>query len=126
MSNRWDNRTKEFHRELPVRQLMDNEHNWRIHPLAQQRGVVKILDTVGKAAPLLAYYSERQGGLTLYDGHLRKDISPDETWPVYISDIDDAEANFMIMTLDPVAGMAEIDFDILKNLVEMLGRRMRT
>jgi len=121
MPNRWDIRIVEFRRECPASEFLDHGKNWRIHPEAQKRGVVKILDRVGKVAPLLAYHSEEHEGLTLYNGHLRKNLNPDETWPVAIADLTDEEAKFVIMTLDPSTGMADIDYDILEGLVEDIG-----
>lgn len=121
MPNRWDIRIVEFRKECPASEFQDHGKNWRIHPEAQKRGVVKILDLVGKVAPLLAYHSEQYGGLTLYNGHLRKNLDPDETWPVAIADLTDDEAKFVIATLDPVTGMADIDYDILEELVEDIG-----
>jgi site-specific DNA-methyltransferase (adenine-specific)/site-specific DNA-methyltransferase (cytosine-N4-specific) len=119
LANKWPNRLNVP--ERPARDFLDNKKNWRIHPIAQRRGIVQILNTVGKVKPLLAYNSERYGGLTLYDGHLRKDIDPDEMWPVVIADLTDEEADFVIMTLDAVTPMVEIDYDILDSLVEDAG-----
>jgi hypothetical protein len=121
MANKWANRIIEYRPDCLLSEFLDNKRNYRIHPKAQKRGVVKILDRVGKVLPLAAYYSERYGGLTLYNGHLRKNLKPDETWPVVISNLTDEEADFVIMTLDPSTGMADIDYDILNSLTEDVG-----
>jgi len=121
MANRWPNRIVEYQPDCPLREFLDNERNWRIHPEAQRRGVVKILDRVGKVDVLKAYRSKRYGGLTFYDGHLRRDIDPNETWPVIIADLTDEEADFVIATFDAVTPMVEIDYDILDSLVEDVG-----
>lgn len=121
MANKWRNRIVEYRPACPLDEFLDNERNWRIHPEAQRRGVVKILDRVGKVDALKAYHSERYGGLTFFDGHLRRDIDPNETWPVLIADLTDEEADFVIMTLDPSTGMADIDYRILDSLVEDVG-----
>lgn len=103
---------------LPASELMDNAGNWRIHPVAQRETMVGILDHVGIIAPLIAYYSERNGGaLTLVDGHLRKDLNPSQQWPVAITDLTDSEADFMLTVYDPVAGLVERDAELLGKLL---------
>lgn len=67
-----------------------------------------MLDEVGIAAPLTAYYSEAaNGALTLIDGHLR--LSTGSAWPTDILDVSDAEARLLLAALDPLAALAEVD-----------------
>lgn len=95
---------------LKARDLTDHNGNWRAHPLAQRETLEGILHEVGKADVLLAWHSERNGGaLTLFDGHLRKALDPEEEWRVAITDLNDAEADKMLLVLDPLAAMAEMD-----------------
>lgn len=109
-------RIKEFVR-MSVRGLQDNDGNWRVHPLAQREGLAGVLDEVGIADALTAYYSERAGGaLVLIDGHLRKEDYPDATWPVQILDVNDAEADILLASLDPLAMMAETNAEKLAEL----------
>lgn len=97
-------------RKLKAREVLDNEGNWRVHPLAQRETMEGVLHEIGKADVLLAYYSERSNGaLTLFDGHLRKVLDPDEEWTFAITDLNDAEADKMLLVLDPLAAMAEMN-----------------
>ena len=91
--------------------------NWREHPAAQAEALKGVLSEVGIAGALLAYRSERQGGaLVVIDGHLRKDAAPQQ-WPVLILDVDDAEADYLLATHDPLAAMATADAGALDALL---------
>jgi len=96
-------------RKVPASELMDNERNWREHPHVQESGMEGLLEQVGNVDVLLAYESERQGGLTLLDGHLRKSIDPDREWWTAILDLTDEEADLVLATHDPVSAMAVAD-----------------
>jgi hypothetical protein len=99
-------------------ELADHPRNWRKHPARQARAMRGVLNEVGIADALLAWPSERNGGkLTTYDGHLRKKIAPDIEWPVLITNLTDAEADYMIATLDTLTAAAEIDPDTLKSIL---------
>jgi DNA modification methylase len=75
-----------------------------------------VLAEIGYADALLAREDEN-GILRLIDGHLRAGATPDTEVPVLILDVDEAEADKILATLDPLAGMAEADLDALKDLV---------
>ena len=47
------------------------------------------------------------GKLVLIDGYLRAEITQDQTVPVLVLDVTEAEADKILLTLDPLAGMAE-------------------
>src|SRR5688500_14150041 len=103
------NRVKEM---ILVRagELLDNEGNWRVHPLFQRKALQGILAEVGIADALKAYYSPRKDGrLTLLDGHLRKAETPDIEWPVIILDISDEEADLLLTHFDTIGSWAETD-----------------
>lgn len=85
-------------------ELIDNPKNWRLHPPAQKDALEAILEEVGIADALLA--RETDEGLMLIDGHLRKETLPSEEVPVLILDVDEEEADKMLLTLDPMASMA--------------------
>jgi len=123
MPDKWRNRIVEYRPDCPVGELMDNAKNWRIHPRAQEAGLAGVLGKIGKVDVLKAYISERYGGLTLFDGHLRKHIAPDETWPVVICDLTDEEADLVIATLDPLSAMAEADAAQVQVLLGGLGQQ---
>lgn len=101
-------RVTEF-RRVRASELQDNDGNWRTHQMFQRDALAGILHSVGIADALKAYYSERQGGLTLLDGHLRKEDFPDVEWPVLILDINDDEADLLLSVFDPIAALAGMD-----------------
>jgi hypothetical protein len=110
-------RIQEF-RRVPARELLDHEGNPRRHPQAQRDALRGVLEQVGIAAALVAYHSERNGGkLTLVDGHLRKQDF-DLDWPVLILDVTDEEADLLLATHDPLAGLAEYDRPKLQALLQ--------
>lgn len=110
------NRILEF-RRIPASELLDNAGNWRKHPNAQKKALRGVLQEVGVAGALTAYYSERNNGtLTLIDGHLRKEVIDGEL-PVVILDLNDAEADKLLAVFDPLGAMAEADAEKLKALL---------
>jgi hypothetical protein len=112
-------RIKAF-RRVPAREVLDNDGNPRTHPQAQRDALRGVLEQVGVAGALTAYHSEGNGGkLTLIDGHLRKqDFALD--WPTLILDVDDAEADLLLATHDPLAALAEYDAGKLAALLQGL------
>lgn len=66
-----------------------------------------ILAEVGYADALLAV--ETPAGLELVDGHLRAGLDPEQVVPVLVLDLTPAEAAKVMLTLDPLAAMAEAD-----------------
>jgi hypothetical protein len=107
-------RIKEL-RRVPASELLPNPKNWRTHPIAQQDALRGVLAEVGYADALLA--RETPEGLMLVDGHLRAETTPDSTVPVLVLDIDEAESDLMLATLDPLAAMAGRDEERLTELL---------
>ena len=107
-------RIKEL-RRVKASDLLPNPKNWRTHPLAQQDALKGLLAEIGYADALIA--RETPDGLMLVDGHLRRETTPDSVVPVLVLDINDAEADKMLATLDPLAAMAEADTEALRKLV---------
>ena len=107
-------RIKEL-RRVPASELLPNPKNWRIHPIAQQDALRGVLAEVGYADALIA--RETPEGLMLVDGHLRAETTPDATVPVLVLDIDEAESDLMLATLDPLAAMAGRDEERLTELL---------
>jgi hypothetical protein len=115
-------RLKNF-RRVPARELLDNEGNPRRHPQAQRDALRGVPEQVGIAAALVAYHSERNGDkLTLIDGHLRKQ-DYDLDWPTLILDVDDAEADLLLATHDPLGVLAEYDRPKLDALLQEVRAR---
>ena len=108
------NRIKE-HRQVRAGDLVPHEHNWRRHPIEQRAALEAILDDVGFARSLLAYELP-DGRLKLIDGHLRADLDPDAFVTVEILDVDDEEARKLLLTIDPLAALAQSDQEALAAL----------
>lgn len=108
-------RIKEL-RRVPAKDLRPNPKNWRTHPQAQQDALRGVLAEVGIADALLARELP-DGSLMLVDGHLRADTDPGTEWPVLILDVNEAEADKLLATFDPLAAMAEADGAKLDSLL---------
>lgn len=108
-------RVKEF-RRVSARELRANPRNWRTHPKEQRAALSAMLREVGFAGATLAY--ETPEGLELIDGHLRVDLADDAEIPCLILDVNEEEANKLLLTIDPVGAMAAADSDQLRALME--------
>jgi DNA modification methylase len=97
-------------RMMKPRDLLDHPGQWRDHPKAQAEAMQGVLRDIGITDSLKAWHSERAGGaLVTWDGHLRKGLDPDQEWPVDILDFTDAEADYALLTHDPICAMALAD-----------------
>jgi len=108
-------RIKEL-RRVKASQLRPHPKNWRTHPQAQKDALRGILAEIGYADALLARELP-DGSLELIDGHLRAETTPDTEVPVLVVDLDDQEAAKLLALLDPLAGMAETNEDVLADLL---------
>lgn len=99
------NRIREL-RQVLAGDLTPNPKNWRTHPQAQQDALKGIFAEIGYADALLARELD-DGSLMLVDGHLRAETTPDQEVPVLVLDIDEAEAGKLLLSLDPLAALAE-------------------
>jgi len=103
-------------RRVPARELLPNPRNWRRHPREQAAALQGILAEVGYADALLA--RETPDGLMLIDGHLRAETTPDQDVPVLVLDVTEEEADKILLTLDPLAGLATVDKSDLRSLMD--------
>ena len=110
------NRVKEL-RYVAASQLQPNPKNWRTHPEGQQNALRGILAEVGIAGAVLARETP-EGGLMLIDGHLRAETLGNADVPVLVLDVNEAEADKLLATIDPLGAMAEADADKLRELLE--------
>jgi ParB-like chromosome segregation protein Spo0J len=108
-------RIKEL-RRVPASQLRPNPKNWRVHPQGQQDALRGVLAEIGYADALVARELP-DGSLELIDGHLRAEITPDQEVPVLVLDVDEREAAKLLAVLDPLAGLAETNQDVLAELL---------
>src|SRR6185437_9820033 len=97
-------------RRVRAADLLPNPRNWRRHPRAQTEALRGLLTEIGYADALLARELP-DGRLMLVDGHLRAETTPESAVPVLVLDITDAEADKLLLTLDPLAAMATPDVE---------------
>jgi hypothetical protein len=98
--------------------LVPHELNPRTHPEAQRAALRALYDEVGFARSLLAYELP-DGRLKLIDGHLRRDLDPDMEVDVEVLDVSDAEARALLLSIDPLAQLADHDRAALDRLREL-------
>jgi hypothetical protein len=109
-------RIKDF-RRVRAGDLIPNPRNWRIHPKSQADALCGLLAELGFADALLTRELP-DGRLMLIDGHLRKEnVPPDAQVPVLVLDVTEEEADKILLTLDPLATMAEADTERIKALL---------
>jgi hypothetical protein len=102
-------RVREF-RRVRASELAANARNPKSHPPAQRQALRALLAEIGFAGAELCYHSARNGGaLTLIDGHMRREEMGDAELPCLVLDLDDAEADKLMATFDPLGAMAEAD-----------------
>ena len=108
-------RIKEL-RRVPASSLRPNPKNWRTHPKEQADALRGTLAEIGFAEALVARELE-DGTLELIDGHLRAETVGDTAVPVLVLDVDEAEADKLLATLDPLAALAGVDTQRLEELI---------
>jgi DNA modification methylase len=104
-------------RRVPAKELLPNPKNWRRHPTAQAKALRDLLAEIGYADAVLARELP-DGQLMLIDGHLRVETTPDATVPVLVLDVNEEEADKVLLTLDPLAAMAESDAQRITALLQ--------
>ena len=110
------NRIKEL-RNVLASSLKPNPKNWRTHPQAQSEAMRGILAEIGYADSLIARELP-DGSLMLIDGHLRAETTPGQMVPVQIVDLTEAEADKLLLSLDPLAAMAESNAAAMQQLCD--------
>jgi hypothetical protein len=116
MQSAFRNRIK-GHRKVRAGDLVPHEWNYRTHPEDQKAVLAGIYREVGFARSLLAYELP-DGRLKLIDGHLRRDMDPDMEVDVEILDVTDEEARKLLLTIDPLASLAEQQEQLQRRLLE--------
>ena len=109
-------RVKEF-RRVKASDLIPHPSNYRRHPPAQRTALRGALAEIGFADVMLAW--EAPDGLQLIDGHLRQEEMGDQEAPVVVLDFESQEeVDRLLVTLDPLAAMAQVDKDALLKLLD--------
>ena len=108
------------HVRIRAGELVPHELNPRRHPVAQREALAALYTEVGFARSLLAF-ALPDGRLKLIDGHLRQQLDPDMEVDVEVLDVNEDEARKLLLSLDPLAALAENDsatLDQLRQLTE--------
>lgn len=103
------------HVRVKAGDLVPHELNPRRHPEAQRAALAALYEEIGFARSLLAY-ELADGRLKLIDGHLRAEMDPEQEVDVEVLDVSDAEARALILSIDPLAQLAEYDAATLDHL----------
>jgi hypothetical protein len=103
-------------RRVSAMSLRPNPKNWRVHNTRQRNVLQGILAEIGYADALLVRELP-DGSLQLIDGHLRAETTPNQQVPVLVLDLNDAEADKLLATLDPLAALADTDQTMLDDLL---------
>src|SRR5438552_10513909 len=103
------------HRRVRAGDLVPHELNPRVHTEVQRAALQALYDEIGFARSLLAYELP-DGRLKLIDGHLRRELTPDEEVVVEVLDVTDDEARALLLSIDPLAALARTDQAIHKKL----------
>ncbi|QGJ71052.1 ParB domain-containing protein [Planctomycetales bacterium 10988] len=114
----WKNRIREL-RTMPANQLMPHPHNWRGHPPVQRQAMQQVLQEIGIAGAVLARKDE-EGRVHLIDGHLRTELLGEMEIPVLLLDVDETEAAKLLLSFDPITGLAESDPALISELIASL------
>src|SRR3984893_3508807 len=117
MSDVIRNRIK-AHRRVRAGDLVPHEFNFRLHGDIQRDALQALYREVGFARSLLAYELPN-GRLKLIDGHLRRDLGPDLVVDVEVLDVNDEEARALLLSIDPLASLAEWQEQLRQRLLEM-------
>src|SRR5258708_34462335 len=105
-------------RRVRAGDLVAHEFNFRTHPAHQRAALEALYQEVGFARSLLAYELP-DGRLKLIDGHLRRDIDPDMEVEVEILDVTEEKARALLLSIDPLAALAEAQEQIPRRLPEV-------
>src|SRR5438552_789386 len=106
------------HRRVRAGDLVPHEGNFRLHPEQQKAALQALYEEIGFARSLLAYELP-DGRLKLIDGHLRRDLDPDMEVDVEILDVNEEEGRTLLLSIDPLAALAETQAQLHDRLLEL-------
>jgi hypothetical protein len=106
------------HRRVRAGDLVPHEFNFRAHPELQKLALQALHREIGFARSLLAYELP-DGRLKLLDGHLRRDLDPDMEVDIEVLDVNDEEARKLLLSIDPLAALAETQAQIHQGLLQL-------
>jgi hypothetical protein len=117
MSDMIRNRIK-AHRRVRAGDVVPHEFNFRTHGDVQRNALHALYREVGFARSLLAYELP-DGRLKLIDGHLRRDLDPDQEVEVEVLDVTEDEARVLLLSIDPLAELAGVQEQLRDRLQDV-------
>jgi hypothetical protein len=107
------------HRRVRAGDLVPHEFNFRTHDDGQRAALAALYEQIGFARSLLAYEMP-DGRLKLIDGHLRRDMDPGMEVEVEVLDVTEDEARMLLLSIDPLAALAETQQQLRDRLQEIV------
>lgn len=104
------------HGEADPATLEAHPLNWRIHPDSQQSMMTAVLNDVGWVQDVIV--NKRTGKIV--DGHLRVKLAverKEKTIPIVYVDLDEQEEAAVLLTFDPISGMAKAAQEAIDELI---------
>lgn len=106
------------HRRIRAGDLAPHEWNFRTHPEMQRSALQALYTEIGFARSVLAYELP-DGRVKLTDAHLRRDLDPDMEVDQEILDVTDDEARALLLSIDPLAALAETQQQLHERLLTL-------
>lgn len=113
----WRDRVIE-RRRVRIGDIRVNKWNPRSHPRIQQERLRATLDKFGIIGDLIAFKDD-DGEWTLFDGHARQKLDPDQEWMVSFTSLTRKEVDELVLLFDPLAALARQEAD--KTMALMAG-----
>jgi hypothetical protein len=105
----WEDRVIE-RRKIRIGDIRANKWNPRSHPHVQRERLEATLNKFGIIGDLIAFKDD-DGEWTLFDGHARQELDPDQEWTVAFTSLTRQEVNELVLLYDPLAALARQEAD---------------
>jgi hypothetical protein len=101
------------HVRMKAKELVPHELNPRTHTEEQREALLSLYDEIGFARSVLGFkLPPDENGverIKLIDGHLRQSLDPEMEIDVEVLDVTEEEAKKLLLSIDPLAQLAEFD-----------------
>ena len=105
------------HRRVRAGDLVPHEFNFRLHSEQQRSALVALYQETNP------YVHCGMLWLKLIDGYLRRDLDADMEVDVEVLDVSDAEARTLLLSIDPLAALAQTNTEAHARLRELTPSR---
>lgn len=91
-----------------ISRFTKNKYNPKHHPRIQKDRLQAVLEKFGQVGEIYVWQSERNGGdWTIFDGHARRELDPDQEWDIAWTSLTDPEVDELVLYYDPLAALAK-------------------